>query len=715
MTLTEMTLAGSLLILFTIVVRGLLIHRMPKGALEALWALSAARLLIPFCLPCGASVFAWLQAKRPVESVEPQTTVVMGSQAVQAPAAEVPARTAVAAQFTLPAEVWIWLIGMTVCVLAFAAMYFASLRRFREACPCEFGEAWLRNHPMRRKVRILQTDRISAPLTYGLLRPVILLPKALEAGAGDLNWILCHEWMHVRRMDALRKFLLAMIACVHWFNPLVWAMFILANRDIEMACDERVLRMNGGDNRRAYAMALIRMEAEKSRPAPMCSHFAKNAIEERIIGIMKMEKCGLLAIVLAALLVLSAGAAFATSAPEGNPAEVTSVVEGGSAEMTKEDYQEYYAQYEPYGLTWNEQDQRLYYQGKKVRHFEDMYPVNDEGGMAGTIMTLDGGEVDVYAIRDLTGPIVRNEDGSFDPSGTLLGLRASTQEEFDAFTEKAIQNYWNEMNPDTPLEWWTEEGFEAWLNANRDQIGPEVAAEYEKTLQFIRDGGRVSKSGWETGDVMMVSPSGEIQYSVSYPEYTPESDVEWWTADEYAAWLEKEKAELQALVGTDARAWTPSTGWFTWDQQKVDETIAQYEETLDFIRKGGKVGRCNDGSVIMSGAECSTVIEQGCEVVEHDDHHSHGMIAGYSIAEDDAVEAPSEGTLPPEMFAEYAPYGLTVENNALYFQGQRVRSFNDTYQMNWRTISCEHNDPYGTINIRAVRENGVLKGLEILP
>ena len=112
------------------------------------------------------------------------------------------------------------------------------------------------------------------------------------------------------------KPLLAFTACVHWFNPLAWVMLVLANRDIELSCDEAVVRRLGLERRSGYARALLTLEAKKSGLSPFASAFSKNAIEERITAIMKMKKTSLLAAVLAAVLVCSMGAAFATSAAE---------------------------------------------------------------------------------------------------------------------------------------------------------------------------------------------------------------------------------------------------------------------------------------------------------------------------------------------------------------------------------------------------------------
>ena len=128
--------------------------------------------------------------------------------------------------------------------------------------------------------------------------------------------------------------------------------------------------------------------------------------------------------------------------PDGNDGRDWPAAEAGDGvsgiAFSKEIYDAYYAQYAPYGLTLDASG-RLMYEGKRVRYFEDMYPV-DLDSSAGTAVQFIDGEVDVYAVRDLTGPILRNPDGSFDPSGRLTGLRAATQEEFDARTQSMAEN-----------------------------------------------------------------------------------------------------------------------------------------------------------------------------------------------------------------------------------------------------------------------------------
>ena len=134
------------------------------------------------------------------------------------------------------------------------------------------------------------------------------------ADTAGLAYVLEHEYTHIRRFDALRKWLLAAALCLHWFNPCVWLMYILAGRDMELSCDEAVLR--AGADRSGYALTLLALEEERGRWSPSGSHFSRNATEERIKTIMKRKQISLAAL-LAVLVVMSiATTVFATNAPE---------------------------------------------------------------------------------------------------------------------------------------------------------------------------------------------------------------------------------------------------------------------------------------------------------------------------------------------------------------------------------------------------------------
>lgn len=210
--------------------------------------------------------------------------------------------------------------GSAICWIIFLALYLNCLRRFKTALPLKnaFLEQWLeRNRPLR-KVRICQSDRISSPLTYGVVRPVILLPRQMVQEDGHkLEYILQHELVHIRRCDGAWKFAMAAALCLHWFNPLVWVMYVFMNRDLELSCDEEVLRIFGTKARKGYALTLIGMEEARHFSMPLYSGFGKNAVEERVGEIMKYKKKTKITVAIASMLILMLGCMFATTSRAG--------------------------------------------------------------------------------------------------------------------------------------------------------------------------------------------------------------------------------------------------------------------------------------------------------------------------------------------------------------------------------------------------------------
>jgi beta-lactamase regulating signal transducer with metallopeptidase domain len=155
-----------------------------------------------------------------------------------------------------------------------------------------------------------------------VFRPVILLPKSMDmADEKQLSYVLEHEFTHIRHFDGLTKLAATAALCVHWFNTLVWLMYVLLNRDIEISCDEKVVKSFGETLRSSYAAALLAMEEKKSRFAPLGNSFIKYAIEERIKSIMNIKKTSIIGIAVSCALVVSVAAVFATSAT--GAAEVT--------------------------------------------------------------------------------------------------------------------------------------------------------------------------------------------------------------------------------------------------------------------------------------------------------------------------------------------------------------------------------------------------------
>ena len=331
MSLLQMSFTGGILILAVIVIRALAINMLSKKTFNALWGISVVRLMVPISIPSAFSVYSLMGSHAPGNGSQAIRVLPIGA---SGQAASMPD------SITNAVSTWtvVWAAGVLVCAVFFSLAYWKCRKEFQTSIPVgnDFTENWLSVHQQGRRISIRQSGRFSAPLTYGVLHPVILMPTSTKwENTDSLAYVLAHEYVHIRRFDSIRKLVLIVVLCVHWFNPLVWVMYILANRDIELSCDEAVVRFFGENTKAAYARALISMEETRSGLTPLCSSFSKNAIEERITAIMKIKKTTVFSLVLAGFIVVGTATAFATSA---NAQQAESVGQGSGTEIvTKPD------------------------------------------------------------------------------------------------------------------------------------------------------------------------------------------------------------------------------------------------------------------------------------------------------------------------------------------------------------------------------------------
>ena len=316
--IVQMSVQAGVLIAAIVIVRAIMLYRLPKASFLTLWGLVVARLLIPFSLTSKWSVynlFAGLLGHENAAVPASSFVAVWSDQAPVSPGATVGPAAATPAISPLTA---LWMGGVAVLALIFAVLLAKNYRALRAAVPVEDHAVitkWREEYRLFRPLAIVRSDQVNSPASIGILRPRIIFPQVMDLDNEQLvSYILVHEYVHIRRFDTLWKLLALCAVCVHWFNPLVWVMLVLLNRDLELSCDEMVLRHFGGTERASYAHSLIDM-AERGRSfSIMHSYFSKNAAEERIIAIMKYKKTSFLAIAIALALTLSMATGFATGA-----------------------------------------------------------------------------------------------------------------------------------------------------------------------------------------------------------------------------------------------------------------------------------------------------------------------------------------------------------------------------------------------------------------
>ena len=316
----NMSVTASVAILFVLLAR-LLLKRAPKIFSYALWAVVLFRLLCPVSITTGFSLLGLFDA--PVTETTTHTTAVeyIPQDVVHTPAPEVklpvpgvnqsvnealPQGDEQTAADPLKAPValatLVWLAGIGVL----AAYSVVSLLRLRQRL---VGAVLLRDN-------IYLADYIESPFVMGILRPKIYLPSSLSEQ--EQGYIILHEQHHIRRGDHIIKALAFLALCVHWFNPLVWVAFVLSAKDMEMSCDEAVVKKLGEEIRADYSASLLSLATGRRIIAGTPLAFGEGDTKGRIKNLLNWKRPKAWITVLAAVVCVVVAAACA-----GNPGETS--------------------------------------------------------------------------------------------------------------------------------------------------------------------------------------------------------------------------------------------------------------------------------------------------------------------------------------------------------------------------------------------------------
>ena len=313
----NMSLTGSVVILCVLAVR-LLLKKAPKKFAYALWAVVLFRLLCPVSLPAPVSVLEVVQPEVTVQNgfatqvhylpAPPSQPAAEVTPVSPAPAAPKPATPSLSAR---DIAVLVWAAGAAAMMGLSVYQYLRLKRTLRRAVPLQ-GNVYL-------------TGSIPTPFVLGIFQPKIYLPTGVTMA--ERPYILAHERCHIRRCDHILKLLAYGALCLHWFNPLVWVAFLLAGKDMEMSCDEAVIRQMGPGIRADYAAALLRLSTGKPILAPSPLAFGEGNTKGRIIHMSKWKKPKIWVSVLSVLVCIAILTACAvnpqTDSPTEKPSEST--------------------------------------------------------------------------------------------------------------------------------------------------------------------------------------------------------------------------------------------------------------------------------------------------------------------------------------------------------------------------------------------------------
>lgn len=307
-TVLELSWQAGLIALAVMAVRLVLRKRASRRALCMLWALVALRLLLPVSLTVESPVS--LQAE---EAPVSRAYHAMQEARTSAPeeAAPAPAESSGAAAVIVPTEPaaepvtlrtfarwlpWIWVIGMG-CMAAYMLLSFIWMRlTLRRA-----------EHIQDNVYRCTQW---STPFVLGIIAPRIYVPESVSEE--DLPQVLAHERCHIRRWDHVVKPFAFLLLAVNWFNPVLWAAYVLLGRDMENACDEMALKNADAAQRAAYSRALVSCAAQPKMAAVCPLAFGEVAVKERVKNVLGYKKPAIWAAVILAAAAVAIGVCLLT-------------------------------------------------------------------------------------------------------------------------------------------------------------------------------------------------------------------------------------------------------------------------------------------------------------------------------------------------------------------------------------------------------------------
>ncbi|HOQ37770.1 MAG TPA: M56 family metallopeptidase [Acetivibrio sp.] len=310
----NMSFTASYVILIVILVR-LLLKKAPKAISYALWAVVAFRLVIPFSFESKLSVMPPSIANTDVVSIsktsyQPATQIDSGldkvdsivNRSLPAPVVE---KSMDLIEISIEIGAYIWILGI-IALLVYSLVSVLILKK-------QLKNARLIEN------NIYEAKNLKTPFMLGVIRPKIYLPVGLDDT--ERSYILLHEQTHIRRTDHIIKIIAFLVLSVHWFNPLVWIAFMLMNTDMELSCDEKVLKEMNEDIKKPYANSLLSLAAGRHilNGSPLA--FGEGNVKRRIKNVLSYKKFSSWVIAVSVVTLIVAGIALVSNPMRGDTIE----------------------------------------------------------------------------------------------------------------------------------------------------------------------------------------------------------------------------------------------------------------------------------------------------------------------------------------------------------------------------------------------------------
>ena len=279
--IVNMSISASWVVIAVLTLRFCL-KKAPKWVNVLLWGIVAARMVFPFSIESVLSLIPSAETISPTVMMEQTPSVQTGVPAlnhvinpvISSSFTPAPGASANPLQIWIPVLTGIWLFGIAALFLYSAVSYWRLHRKVCEA-------VILRGN-------IYQSEKVCSPFVLGIIKPKIYLPYHMDSR--EMDHVIAHEQTHIRRKDHWWKPLGFLLLTTHWFNPLMWLSYILLCQDIELACDEKVIRKMSNEQRADYTQALVACSVNRRVIAACPLAFGEVGVKERVKSVMNYKK-----------------------------------------------------------------------------------------------------------------------------------------------------------------------------------------------------------------------------------------------------------------------------------------------------------------------------------------------------------------------------------------------------------------------------------------
>lgn len=319
----NMSISASWLVLAVLIFR-LILKKAPKWVNVLLWGIVAIRMICPFSFESALSLIPSAEtipldiemaAKPTIDSGVPAINSVVNPVLSSFAPPQHVLTSANPLQIWIPILNIIWLVGVSTFLLYTAVSYWRLCRKVDTA--------------VRYKDNIFQSENVSSPFVLGIIKPRIYLP--FNMNGQDLEHVVAHEQAHIRRRDHWWKPLGFLLLTIHWFNPLMWLAYVLLCRDIELACDEKVIKELDNEQRADYAQALVVCSVNRPMIAACPLAFGEVGVKDRVKSVMNYKKPAFWVIIIAVIACVIVAVCFLTN-PKQDSYTLRIVVPAGSQE-----------------------------------------------------------------------------------------------------------------------------------------------------------------------------------------------------------------------------------------------------------------------------------------------------------------------------------------------------------------------------------------------